>query len=260
MSGKSNDRPNKLLHEKIDQLSGSQVDVVEKFVTAVLTPIYTEPISPTWLATDDWTEAFTSWLRGYHALSAEPLGRLQFEAAFNHACEAAGWRVEAAESATQRFYDTAIDDKDEIKRRLSLKASSAQDMTANKIHISKLTEGAWIQDARKQIDRRNRIVKLFQDYQDITSSIFILRGFRQRDHFQILYELIEIPTSIFDKIVKLTVPHAQAGTISIPAGTNYRNRDFAICIDRSDSKITLTGIRLDICVVHGRWGFRESAS
>lgn len=248
------------LHQKIDRLSEGEADVVGAFVDAILTPIYSEPRPPTWLASPAWTEAFAARLQGYHALSAEPLGTIQFEAAFNHSCDSAGWHVEVAQSATQRFFDTTISDGEETVKRLSLKASSAEGMAATTVHISKLTEGAWIQDARRQVDRRDLIVQLFQDYQRITSAIFVLRGFRHRDRFQVLYELAEIPTSIFDPVADLSVAQAQKGTINIPSGTTARNRHFGIRVDRSDAKITLTGIRLDRCVIHGRWGLQEPAN
>jgi len=252
----SEDRLRAPLHEKIDQLTVRGVDVVWAFVDAVLTPLHSESLPPTWLATTAWKDAFTAWLQGYHALSTEPLGTLQFEAAFNHACEAAGWHVEAAESATQRFFDTTISDGRGVEKKLSLKASSAKDMRDDKVHISKLTEGAWIQDARRQAERRDRIIQLFQEYQQTTSAIFMLRGFRGRGNFQVFYELVEIPTSIFSQMADLSTAQAQLGTISIPPGSTARSRSFAITIDRSDAKVTLAGIRLDQCVVHGRWGLR----
>jgi hypothetical protein len=251
----ANNMPHRTLREMIDHLSSHEVSVVERFVSAMLKPVSSEPIAPTWLATPEWRASFAAYLQGYHALSAEPLGRLQFEAAFNQACQANGWRVEPARAATQRFYDTTIhDDEGRIERRLSLKASSAAGMTPDKIHISKLTEAAWIQDVRRQADRRSSIRELFKEYQETTSSIFILRGFAERGEFDILYELAEIPTSIFAGVTDLTVQQAQANTINVPPGSGTRDRDFAIRIDRSDAKMTISGIRLDLCTIHGRWG------
>jgi hypothetical protein len=124
-------------------------------------------------------------------------------------------------------------------------------MRPGRVHISKLTEAAWIQDVRKKVDRRDRIVALFGEYQAITSSIMMLRGFRARNECDVYYELLEIPTSIFAPVADLGVDEAQAGTIRIP---DVEAPDFAIRVDRSDAKITISSIRLDLCVVHGRWG------
>ena len=243
------------LHHKIDELSDGQADVVADFVDAVLAPLHSEPLPATWLTVPAWSDAFLARLRGHHGLSREPLSTTQFEAAFDESCRAAGWRVEPADSPTQRFYDTTVRVADAAPRRLSLKASSAKDMSVRTVHISKLTEAAWIQDARKKVERRDHIVTLFQDYRRITSAIVMLRGFRDRDGYSTLYELIEIPTDLFVTVDDLTVDQAQLGTIRIP---NSGKPDFAIRIDRSDSKITLTSIHLDKCVIHGRWGVGTS--
>jgi Type II site-specific deoxyribonuclease len=244
------------LHEKIDLLSEGEVEVVGAVVDAVRAPLYSEPLPTTWLTGSSWTDAFLARLRGHHGLSIEPLSTTQFEAAFNEACSAAGWHVEVAGSATQRFFDTTVTVAGDKPLRLSLKASAAKDMKAERVHISKLTEAAWIQDARRQSDRRDRIVELFQEYQHVTSAIVMLRGFRAREGYHVFYELIEIPTSIFDPVANLTIEQAQAGTIKI--SDNAEPARFSIRIDRSDSKITLTNIRLELCTIHGRWGLERA--
>jgi hypothetical protein len=240
------------LHEKIDQLSEREIDVVGSFVDAVTAPVYIEALPLTWLATVAWRENFATLLRVHHALSSQPLGTTQFEVAFNRACEDAGWHVEQAKSATQRFYDVTLSNED-LEKRLSLKASAAKDLRPDIIHISKLTEAAWIQDVRKQADRRDSIVEMFRQYRNETSAIFMLR-FLEQPGYSFFYELVEIPTSAFSGVDKLSIKQAWEGTINIPLGASQRDRDFAIRIDSSDAKITLAGIRLDICIVHGRWG------
>jgi hypothetical protein len=113
-----------------------------------------------------------------------------------------------------------------------------------------LTEAAWIQDERTQTGRRNRLVELFSQYRRATTSIVILRAFKQSDG-GVVYELVEIPTQLFAAVDQLTVAQAQAGTIPIPPEQQPPN--FKITVDRSDSKITLAGIRLAVCTVHARW-------
>ncbi|HUC55810.1 MAG TPA: hypothetical protein VMA95_00305 [Streptosporangiaceae bacterium] len=239
------------LHRKIDRLTDGQADVVGGFVDAVLAPMHSERLPATWLTVPAWEDAFLARLRGHHGLSKDPLSTTQFEAAFNESCLAAGWQVEVAASATQRFFDTTITVAGSRPRRLSLKASSAKDMSIRRVHISKLTEAAWIQDVRRKTDRRDRIVSLFREYESVTSSIVMLRGFRGREGCAVYYELLEIPTAIFAPVARLTVDQAQLGTIKVP---DADLPDFAIRVDRSDAKITVTSIRLDLCVIHGRWG------
>jgi hypothetical protein len=239
------------LHDKIDNLNDPEVIVVDHFVDAVLTDVDYELLDGSWLVVDPWAEAFVTRLRAHHALNPEPLSTTAFESAFNASCEAAGWIAHPADSATNRFFDTVIEMPGLAPYFVSLKATSAKGMSYNTIHISKLTEAAWIQDVRTQAARRARIVELFAEYREQTDSIIILRCFREEDGSSLLYELVEIPTALFESVDQLTVAEAQASTIPIPPGVTPP--DARIRIDRSDAKITITGIQIDVCIVHGRW-------
>ena len=238
------------LHAKVAQLSDPEVVVLDRFVDAVLAPIEHELLPGSWLTTPTWSTEFLSRLRAHHALTPAPLSTTAFEDVFNASCVAAGWEVVPATSATNRFYDTVITLPGEAKRTLSLKASAAKAMQEGAIHISKLTEAAWVQDTRRQADRLAEIRKLFTEYREHTDAIIILRCFIQKDGAR-RYQLVEIPTTLFAAVDQLTVAQAQQSTIPIPPLTNPP--DFKIRVDRSDSKITLTGIRLDVCTVHGTW-------
>lgn len=238
------------LRDKIDRLRGPEALVVERVVDAELVDIQSSVLTGSWLASGQWAEGFSARLRAHHALNPEPLATTTFEAAFNGACEAAGYAVIPAPSATHRFYDTTVT-AGGTKRRISLKSSSARDMQVARLHISKLTEAAWIQDARKQRNRRDLIVALFQQYRQATDAILLVRGFRLPTGFR--YQLVEIDTSLFAMVDALTVAQAQAGTINLPAGTTWRNRTYAVRVDKSDAKFTLTGIDIAACTVHGEW-------
>lgn len=241
------------LHQKIDSLGMQEIAVVTEFVDALLAPVARKLLEGSWLTTADWAEAFLARLRAHHALSREPLATTQFEAAFENACEAAGWTVQSSASATQRFFDTAISKPGGKPKRLSLKTSSAKSMSRNSVHISKLTEAAWIQDARTQADRRDRIVNLFREYREATDSIVMLRGFA--NDAGVLYELLEIPTSLFIPIDALAVKAAQETVINVPPDSD--DGYMKIGIDRSDAKITLRGIKLEVCSVHGQWALES---
>jgi hypothetical protein len=243
------------IHGQVDRLAGADLDVLSDFLDAITTAIEIQPGAPGWL-TRGWFDAFTARLRAHHALSIDPLSTKQFEDAFNASCRRQGWPTDPAESATHRFFDTAVVGPDSVPRTISLKASSAKDMRADAVHISKLTEAAWIQDERTQAGRRSRLVELFEQYRKATTSIIILRGFREPNG-GVLYELVEIPTELFAAVDQLSVAQAQAATIPVPP--EKPSPDFKIRIDRSDSKITLSGIRLVVCTVHARWTLPPSA-
>lgn len=237
------------LHRKVDRLTDQGVEVVSRVADAILTPVNAELLPGSWLTTPTWSDAFLARLRAHHALSREPLSTTQFEAAFEDACEASGWTVAPARSATQRFFDTVITSPAGTSKAISLKASSAAGLRREWVHISKLTEAAWIQDTRRQSDRRDKLVELFQDYRAATDCIVMLRGFVAVGGVD--YELLEIPTSLFSLVDNLDVATAQLSTIGLPTGVKPPH--FKIRVDRSDAKITLTGIHMDVCRVHGRW-------
>jgi len=235
------------LHSKIEDLNTQEIVIVDNVVTSIQAPAEHTVLKDSWLTAKEWAEAFLALLRVHHGLSREPLGTLQFEAAFNDASEAAGWTVTAAAGATNRFFDTVIV-KDGARIVLSLKSTAAKALKENWVEISKLTEGAWIQDARRQADRRDRIVALFKEYRDITDGIVILRAFRETDGVR--YQLVEIPTSLFEAVDSLSVENAQKGTIPFPADAVVPT--FKIGIDRSDAKVKLA-VHISAVTIHGQW-------
>lgn len=239
------------LHAKLDRLGEPEVAVVGRVVDACLVPVGYDFTNDTWLTAAGWGEVFQTRIRAHHALNPEPMLTSAFEAAFNAACDAVGWRAVPAPSATHRFFDTTVTIPGGEPLRISLKSSAARDMKTDRVHISKLTEAAWIQDARTQSARRKHIVDLFRDYRATTDLIMMVRCFSIENGDRYQYELVEIPTSLFASVDLVDIELAQKSTIGIPPGA--KPPEAKIRVDRSDAKITLTDIRLDLCVVHGRW-------
>lgn len=129
----------------IDELSPMGIRFVSRMVEALTNPPRTriESPQPTWInGTDDWVEYFGLMISAHHGNTAEPLGLLSFETAFCSACEAVGWTVDRAGSATQRFIDVTVRDTVGRARRLSLKSTAARNLAESSAHISKLTEAA----------------------------------------------------------------------------------------------------------------------
>jgi hypothetical protein len=77
----------------------------------------------------------------------------------------------------------------------------------------------------------------------------------QLRYFQLqsLYELVEIPVTLFSQVLKVGKTHfsADGPTINIPIGKTPC--DFTLKLDRSDAKITIANISKAQCVVHGTW-------
>ena len=123
----------------------------------------------------------------------------------------------------QRFWDILVDGT-----RISLKSSGAKDLREDVLHISKLTEAAWIQDCRSARVRRDHTRELFERYCSEVDAIFQLRYFQGKFR----YELVEIPVSLFRQVLDVGASHyaADGPTISIPIGRVPP--DFTLRLDR----------------------------
>lgn len=243
------------LKERIDNLSDTAIRFVARMVDSLALPPTALPSkSPTWISgTPEWLEYFGLTLSVHHGTTAQALGLDGFEAAFSNSCESVDWTVERAESMTHRFSDLTVTDSTGKKRELSLKSTAAQNLSTRTIHISKLTEAAWIQDVRSARDRRSRTIELFAEYTDAVDAIIMLRAFRQGKQMPDRYQLVEIPTAIFKSLQSATVSHFDSDGPRVSCSFRGHERAAQVALDRSDAKITVSGIRLDVCSVHAEW-------
>ena len=127
----------------------------------------------TWL-TPEWIEYFGLALSVHHGTTSDPLAQKAFETVFRNACESVGWETAAPDSETTRFLDLKISRTRSADQKLSLKSTAAQNLSRSTLHISKLTEAAWIQDMRTARARQEKTVDLFRQY---FPSILGRRGF-----------------------------------------------------------------------------------
>lgn len=186
---------------------------------------------------------FRSKLLAHHCFVGSPLFQESFDSAFIAACKHSGHTVEKAPDG-QRFWDVKVNG-----RKISLKSSKAKSLKENRLHISKLTETAWIQDCRTPKRRREETFALFTEYCEEVDAIIQLRYF----HAYALYEMVEIPVHLFRQVFDLELASFQADgpTINIPVGKEPP--DFTLKLDRSDAKITVANIDKSLCTVHGTW-------
>ena len=121
------------------------------------------------------------------------------------------------------------------------------------LHISKLTEASWIQDARTARDRRQLTQALFRSYQEEVTHIVMLRPFRMvTDDTPEMYQLVEIPTTIFDSIHDATLADFASDAPSVRCLADGKPVA-TVSLDRSDAKITVRRIQLEACTVHAEW-------
>ena len=199
--------------------------------------------SPSPFLSDRFEKEFRTTLLIHHYFLRAPLATNSFEAAFVRAARTAGHDVEQAPDG-QRFWDVEMDG-----RRISLKSTAAANLSVGSLHISKLCEAAWIQDARSASHRKDETKRLFAQYTRAVDAIIQLRLFKKRA----LYEMVGIPTYLLAQVA--AVPRAkfapEGPSIGIPIGKDPP--DFTLKLDRSDAKITLANINKLVCSVLGTW-------
>ena len=209
---------------------------LREFLDALRTPCEARmgPGSP--YDSEAFETEFRSKLLAHHCFMGTPLFQESFDSAFTAACLHAGHEVSPA-PAGQRFWDVMIGG-----RRISLKSSKAKSLREGTLHISKLTEAAWIQDCRTATLRRERTLRLFDEYCSEVEAIIQLR------YFGVLrrYELVEIPVTLLAQVLTVGIKQfaADGPTINIPVGKNPP--DFTLKLDRSDAKVTLANINKNL--------------
>lgn len=238
---------------KLEDFSPAKIRFIANVVDSLANPPHAYIRHPeTWLTrSNDWIEYFGLALSVHHGATTEPLGLLAFETVFRNACHSVGWTVAPPGSPTQRFVDLKVTDDSNTLRKLSLKSTAEQRLSESTAKISKLTEAAWIQDARTPRDRSNRLKELFANYQQAVDSIIYLRAFR-KDGTVRRYQLIEIPTTLFDSVQHTLIEPFRSDAPAIPCLDDGRTIA-TIKVDRSDAKITVRGIQLSSCTIHAEW-------
>ena len=244
----------KELKAKLDQLSPAKVRFVANVVDSLSHPPRASICERgTWItAVPDWIEYFGLVVSVHHGTTTEPLGLTAFETVFRNACKSVNWTLDPPGSSTRRFVDLVVRVGNGPERRLSLKSTAAKNLSETRAHISKLTEAAWIQDERTSKNRRKRTLELFREYQQAVDAIIMLRAFREKGEIPNRYQLLEIPTALFNSIQQAPVEDFQrdAPVIECLSGGQTVAR---VAIDRSDAKVTVRSILLSACIVHVEW-------
>ena len=245
------------LRRRIDDLSPMGVRFVARMVESLSDPPQAQNSAPepTWITAEpDWIEYFGLLISAHHGLAVDALKETGFENAFRDACEAVRWGVDPPASATRRFVDVTVRTSDGQHRRLSLKSTAARRLSRSTVHISKLTEAAWIQDVRSARDRRTRTLELFEEYCATVDAIVMLRAFRHDPQsMPYCYQLIEIPNDVFTSLQSLPLSAFEADGPTLDCSFGGNPVAARVSLDRSDAKITVKQIQLSACVVHEEW-------
>ena len=233
--------------EFIASVTQAEYRRLSEFIDALRTPCRVHMNPDSVLNSLEFESEFRSKLLTHHCFMGSPLFQESFDSAFISACSHAGYKVSRAPEG-RRFWDVMVNG-----RRISLKSTKAKNLRQDTLHISKLTEAAWIQDCRTAAKRRDHTFRLFKEYSAEVDAIIQLRYFLSSRR----YELVEIPVSLFSQVFDVDKNHfaADGPTINIPVGKEPP--DFTLKLDRSDAKITLANINKNLCLVHGIWDLQE---
>jgi hypothetical protein len=193
----------------------------------------------------EFVAEFRARLQAHHATHTTQMDRLGFENAFLSASRAAGLDAAEAPSRTTRFYDATISGE-----QVALKTEGAKSLKADKLHISKLSEAAWIQDMRSARKRYERSMELMDSFLTAVDRIFVLRYYQASPVPH--YELVEIPVRHFERIKELAVSDFDSDAPRIMISDD-EGEIMEFRLDRSDSKITIGKINKSRCVVHAEW-------
>ena len=215
---------------------------LQEFITALRTrcKAYMNPKSE-WYS-EEFESEFRSKLLTHHCFMGSPLFQESFDSAFIAACLHAGHQVEQA-PAGQRFWDVMIDG-----RRISLKSSKVGSLRDKTLHISKLTEAAWIQDCRTATSgtttpsaySENTAVRSMPSCNYGTSTLCVSMSlWKSRCPSSPRFSRSAGRTS------RQTARPSTSPLVRIP--------HFTLKLDRSDAKITIANINKDLCLVHGTW-------
>lgn len=241
------------LKKKLERLSPAGIRFVARVVDSMSMPPRVSIHRDTWITTsEEWIDYFGLALSVHHGTTSEPLRTTGFENVFRNACESVNWVISPHGSMTQRFVDITVQSSNREKRRISLKSTAAKNLSETRVHISKLTEAAWIQDVRSAQTRRDAIRNLFQEYLDAVDIIIVLRAFRNNEGAIQRYQLVEIPSEIFASILNQSSDTFKSEAPIIDCDVDGRTIA-RVAIDRSDAKITVRSILLDVCTVHAEW-------
>ncbi len=102
--------------------------------------------------------------------------------------------------------------------------------------------------------RREHTLELFEEYCAAVDAIVMLRAFQvDRTTMPHRYQLIEIPTAIFESLADAPQTAFDADRPTIDCAYGGSPAAARVSLDRPDAKITVKQIQLSVCDIHAEW-------
>ncbi|NJM45536.1 MAG: hypothetical protein HC860_04630 [Alkalinema sp. RU_4_3] len=238
------------LNEMAPQLSSTRLTLLNRMASAlqVRFDIVLNPESD--IATPLFSEYFASRLLIHHAVVEENLHKKSFEYLFRDALRHDGRTAQITASSVHPGADIVVDGT-----RISLKTEASKDIRERKITISKFMEARWIRD-QDALGLAQLGSEKLREHLAGYDRIFMLRAFN-RQKGQMNYHLVEIPHRLLTLALNLdpsdvTLNPGRSGGGS--ALCQDQGLDvFTLRFDGSVEKVTITNLRVDLCITHAKW-------
>jgi hypothetical protein len=232
-------------------LSDRGLNRIDNFLSAMSaepTCIWTNPKSD--IADARFTREFSDELLQHHSDNIEPINKFNFENVLVKsflASDRDARRLPPNKDKERQSVDILMNDQ-----AVSAKTEAALNISANKIHISKLNEAKWIRYCRSGEDCVRFIRKVMIPNMKKCDRTFILRAFRKAKGF-IRYELEEVPREIL-----LAIGDLKAEDFGGPTPNNTRSARvtlhgrqlFTLTLDGSVEKVMVRSLSTSDCTRH----------
>ncbi len=238
------------LNEMAPQLSPTRLALLNRMAAALQMrfDIVYNPNSD--IVTPLFSEYFASRLLIHHAVVEEKLHKKSFEYLFRDALRHDGRTAHITVSHIHPGADIVVDGT-----RISLKTEASKDIRAMKITISKFMEARWIRD-QDALGLAQLGAEKLREHLAGYDRIFLLRAFNPIKG-QVTFYGVEIPHRLLTlalsvKPSDVTLNPGRSG------GGSALCRDqgldvFTLRFDGSVEKVTITNLRVDLCITHAKW-------
>lgn len=231
------------------KLTTEQLDILVEFARSLTRDVVHFINDESDIMTTPFVEEFSNRLRFYHATQAEKMNKKAFEFAFLEASKKAGRKSELIGDPTNPGIDIVVDGVG-----FSMKTEAAESIKPEEIHISKLMEARWIRDCENREDFAKEVREKVGGHLRRYQRILMLRAFDTLKGYK--YDLVEIPRDLLLQVENLESNDFQKRRESGSSRadvTRSGNRAFTVRLDGSVEKITITGLLMSLCDLHGSW-------
>jgi len=202
------------------------------------------------LVSSDFADDFANRLLLHHATHEEKFKKKAFEFAFAACHRQQGSSAEIVNDPTNPGADVIVDGT-----KFSLKTEASASIRKDTITISKLMEARWIRDCKSQSDFHTHVCTHVTMHLSKYDRIVVLRAFDISSKV-VEYELVEIPLDVLQLVGKVKKNSFSKRTKSGGSRTDIfvgDSKAFGLSLDGSVEKVTVSGLRVDLCKRHASW-------